>query len=67
MSRPAAPETSSADIQNEEKAHGELRAGDIVIFQTRWSDPQCVPAPLGKACIEDPLNGTSQGWPAPGP
>ena len=26
-----------------------------------------VPFPLGKACMEDPLNGVCEGWPAPGP
>jgi kynurenine formamidase len=39
----------------------------VVIFHTGWSDRFCRPLPLGKACLEDPLNGKSEGWPAPGP
>ena len=55
------------DIRKDEKKHGELQAGDIVIFQSGWSDRYCRPLPLGKACMDDPLNGKSEGWPAPGP
>jgi kynurenine formamidase len=64
---PASPEISLADIQKDEKEHGELQPGDIVILQSGWSDRYCQPLPLGKACVEDPLNGKSEGWPAPGP
>jgi kynurenine formamidase len=64
---PASPDITAADIQKHEKEHGVLRAGDIVIFQSGWTDQYCHPAPLGKACMEDPLNGKSEGWPAPGP
>ncbi len=64
---PASPEITTADIQSDEKEHGELQAGDIVIFQSGWSDRYCQPLPLGKACMDDPLNGKSEGWPAPGP
>ena len=64
---PASPEITAADIENDEKAHGELRPGDVVIFHSGWSDRFSRPLPLGKACLEDPLNGKSEGWPAPGP
>jgi kynurenine formamidase len=64
---PASPEISPVDIQSFEKEHGELQAGDIVIFYSGWSDQYCQPQPLGKACMDDPLNGRSEGWPAPGP
>jgi kynurenine formamidase len=64
---PASPEITIADIQQDEKEHGELTAGDIVIFQSGWSDRYCQPLPLGKGCMEDPLNGKCEGWPAPGP
>jgi kynurenine formamidase len=64
---PASPEVTTADIQRVEKEHGELQAGDIVIFQSGWSDRYCQPLPLGKACMEDPVNGKCEGWPAPGP
>ena len=64
---PFSPEISAADIENDEKAHGELRAGVIVVFQTGWNDRFMRPFPLGKACLEEPLSGASEGWPAPGP
>jgi kynurenine formamidase len=64
---PASPEITAADIQKYEKEHGDLRPGDIVIFSSGWSDRYCKPAPAGQSCMEDPLNGKSEGWPAPGP
>ena len=64
---PISPEITVAQIESDEKAHGELRPGDVVVFHTGWSDRFCRPLPLGKACMEDPLNGASEGWPAPGP
>ncbi len=64
---PASPEITAADVERYEKEHGALRAGDVVIFQSRWSDRFYRPLPEGKACMDDPLNGKSEGWPAPGP
>ena len=64
---PAGPEITVADNENDEKAHGAHRPGDVVIFHSGWSDRFCRPLPLGKACLEDPLNGKCEGWPAPGP
>jgi kynurenine formamidase len=64
---PASPEITEADIRAYEKEHGELKAGDIVIFQTGWSDKHYKPQPAGDACMADPLNGKSEGWPALGP
>jgi kynurenine formamidase len=64
---PASPEINCADIQKHEQEHGELQAGDIVIFQSGWSDRYFQPPPQGKACLDDPINGKSEGWPAPGP
>ncbi len=64
---PAGPEITVADIQNDEKAHGELRPGDVVIFHSGWSDRFARPLPIGKACLDDPLNGKCEGWPALGP
>jgi len=63
---PNSPEITPGDIQNDEKLHGDLRPGEIVIFQSGWSDRFGVSLPLGKACLDDPLNGKSEGWPAPG-
>lgn len=64
---PASPEIAVADIQKHEKAHGDLRAGDIVIFRSGHSDRTFKPFPEGDACLSDPLNGKHEGWPAPGP
>jgi len=64
---PASPEITPAEIERFEKEHGELRPGDIVILQSGWTDRYCQPFPAGKACMDDPLNGKSEGWPAPGP
>ena len=64
---PASPEIREADIHQYESRHGDLRPGDIVIFRSDWSDRHCRPLPEGKACLEDPLNGRCEGWPAPGP
>jgi kynurenine formamidase len=64
---PHSPEITIDDIQRAEALHGELCPGDVVIFQSGWSDRYCVPFPAGKACLDDPLNGRSEGWPAPGP
>jgi kynurenine formamidase len=64
---PASPEITEADIRAYEKQQGELKAGDIVIFQSGWSDQYYKPLPGGSACMDEPLNGKREGWPAPGP
>lgn len=64
---PASPEITPAVIEQYEKQHGALRAGEVVIFLSRWTDRFYRPLPEGKACMDDPLNGKSEGWPAPGP
>jgi len=63
---PASPEITAAFIQRYEKQHGELKAGDIVVFRSDWSDRHLKPFPQGEACMADPLRGKSEGWPAPG-
>jgi kynurenine formamidase len=64
---PASPEITEADVRMYEKQNGELKAGDIVLFRTGWSDQFYRPLPAGAACMEEPLNGKREGWPAPGP
>jgi kynurenine formamidase len=64
---PASPEITPAEIKKYEAQHGELKSGDIVIFYSGYSDKCFQPFPEGKACMADPLNGDSEGWPAPGP
>jgi kynurenine formamidase len=64
---PASPQITVADIRRHEKEHGDLKPGDIVIFSSGHNDKYFKPMPAGKACMDDPLNGLSEGWPAPGP
>ncbi len=64
---PASPEITAAFIQDDEKHNGALRPGEIVIFRSGWSDRYFKPLPQGSAFLSDPLNGKSEGWPAPGP
>jgi kynurenine formamidase len=64
---PASPEITEADVRAYEKEHGDLKPGDVVIFQTGWSDKHYKPQPAADACMADPLNGKSEGWPALGP
>ena len=63
---PASPEITTAFIHRYEKEQGALKAGDIVIFRSDWSDRTVKPFPQGDACMADPLRGKSEGWPAPG-
>jgi kynurenine formamidase len=64
---PASPEITADHIRQEEARRGELRPGDVVIVHTGWSDRYFKPFPAGRACLDDPLNGKSEGWPALGP
>jgi kynurenine formamidase len=64
---PASPEIKEAEVRAWEKRHGELKPGDIVIFHSGWSDRYYKPLPAGSACMEEPLAGKREGWPAPGP
>ncbi len=61
---PASPPITADDLRKAEKAHGRFADGDIVILQTGWSDQYLKPLPDGAACMDDPLNGRSEGWPA---
>lgn len=64
---PASPEITVEHIRKYEAQHGTLKRGEIVLFQSGHSDRYFKPFPEGEACIADPLNGKSEGWPAPGP
>jgi kynurenine formamidase len=64
---PASPEITKTDVQAYEKKHGSLKAGDIVIFHSGYCDRYTRRFPEGDRCLADPLNGKSEGWPAPGP
>ena len=64
---PASPEITETHIRAYEKQHGALKPGDIVVFMSGWSDKHYRPLPAGAACMDGPLNGKQEGWPAPGP
>src|SRR5262249_6138896 len=50
---PASPEITTALLQRYEAQHGGLKAGDIVIFRSDWSDQYLKPFPQGDACIAE--------------
>jgi kynurenine formamidase len=64
---PASPEITVDDIKSYEDRHSKLQPGDIAIFRSGWSDRYYRAVPEDKRCMDDPLNGRSEGWPAPGP
>lgn len=64
---PASPEITAERIREYEKREGNLRPGDIVIFQTGHVDRHLKPLPEGSALWAEPLQGKAEGWPAPGP
>ena len=63
----ASPEITVADIEKFEQQNGLLKAGEIVIFTSGYSDTYCQSLPRGLACMVEPLDGKREGWPAPGP
>jgi len=62
-----APEISAAEIQKFEEKHGALKAGEIVIFRSGYSDVCMQGTAATNNCMSDALNGKREGWPAPGP
>lgn len=63
---PSSPEITADLIRADEKKNGDLRPGDIVIFHSGWSDKYYNKGTDGDACLLNPINGKSEGWPAPG-
>lgn len=64
---PASPEITAGHIQAFEKASGGLKPGDIVLFHTGHLDKHLKPQPNDAGVWTDPLQGKSEGWPAPNP
>lgn len=64
---PASPEITPEQIQADEREHGPLKPGDVVIFHTGHLDRSFHPQPNDAGVWADPLSGNSEGWPAPGP
>jgi kynurenine formamidase len=64
---PASPKITPQMIQKFEQDSAPLEPGQILVFKCGWSDRYCQPGPAAAACMEDPINGRSEGWPAPTP
>ncbi|MEX2113309.1 MAG: cyclase family protein [Pirellulales bacterium] len=64
---PLSPEITPALVQANEKQHGDLQPGDVVLFQTGHLDRTFQPRPHDANVWSGPLLGKSEGWPAPGP
>jgi kynurenine formamidase len=68
----AAPGTSPritvAHIQEWEKKHGALRAGDVILFRSGYTDKYYRPFPEGRRLTFDPVvTKSAPAWPAPEP
>lgn len=61
---PASPAITPAEIESYESRHGRIVAGDVVIFLTGHTDRTYRPRREANACLADPVNGRSEGWPA---
>ena len=64
---PRSPEITEQHVAEYERSHGPLQPGDVVVFRSGYSDAWYKSLPAGLACIDAPLNGKREGWPAPGP
>ena len=64
---PQSPEITADHVKRYEAKSGVLRPGEVVIFRSGHSDKYFKPFPEGNSCMRDPLDGKSEGWPAPGP
>jgi kynurenine formamidase len=64
---PASPEITASHIRDHERRHGELKAGEIVLFHTGHLDRHFRAQPDDSGVWSDPLTGKAEGWPAPGP
>ncbi len=62
---PASPVITASLIKDYEAKFGSLKPKEIVIFHTGHVDAHFKALPEGKACMENPINGLSEGWPAP--
>ena len=62
---PASPVITVDFVKQYEQQHGGLMPGEIVIFQSGHTDRHFQPGLAGNGCLVDPINGRSEGWPAP--
>lgn len=61
---PASPSITPSHIESYEKANGELKPGDVVLFHTGHLDKHFKARPADAGVWSDPLTGKSEGWPA---
>jgi len=64
---PRSPRITLDMIRQYENSTGALEAGEVVLFRTGHNDRTFKPAPDSAGCVADPVNGVTEGWPAPGP
>ena len=62
---PASPEITPELLKADEREHGPIEPGDVVLFHTGHLDKYLRPAPHDAGVWSDPLLGKSEGWPAP--
>ncbi len=64
----ASPRITVAHLQAWEKGNGPIRAGEVVLFRSGYTDKYYKPFPEGRRLTFDPVVAKSApGWPAPGP
>jgi kynurenine formamidase len=66
---PASPRITLERVRAYEQATGEIEAGEVVIFATGHTSTHFRPLERGRIddTVKGPLDGKSEGWPAPGP
>jgi len=63
--KPESPPIRVSDIKRHERMFGPIKSGEIVIFHSAHTDRFFQPFPYGNRCVADPINGKTEGWPAP--
>lgn len=66
---PASPRITMEQIQTYERQTGEIKAGEVVVFATGHTTTHFRPLERGRVddTLKGPLDGKSEGWPAPDP
>lgn len=64
---PASPLVTVEELERFEAQHGPIKPGEIVVLRTGHTDRFFLPRAAGAACLSDPVNGKSEGWPASTP
>ena len=64
---PASPVITLDDVRRHERLYGEIESGEVVLFHTGHTDTHFRRFERGRAdqCVKAPLDGLSEGWPAP--